>query len=193
MDRNSAPCAILATPISSSRERSSGVATTASGGFPGEKGSRHDPARKAFSVPRSHGSPLRSSSGRLLGGDIGHLRGRPERRIPEAQIVDDRRGNDRDHPRGGGGPEAAWCSGPTRPPGTSVIDPPIRPPQCVYIYRSASCSSIVLTVAARETYTFTGDDRMPERKEVRILGLDFGSPRTGVAVSDPLGITDQPR
>jgi len=33
---------------------------------------------------------------------------------------------------------------------------------------------------------------MPERKEVRILGLDFGSHRIGVAVSDPLGITAQP-
>jgi len=33
---------------------------------------------------------------------------------------------------------------------------------------------------------------MPERKEIRILGLDFGSHRIGVAVSDPLGITAQP-
>src|SRR4030067_37149 len=115
MDRNSAPCAILATPISSSRERSSGVATTASVVFPGENGSPTYPARNASSVPapslpapRPRASPLRSRSGRLLRGDIGHLGGRPERRIPEAQIVDDRRGNDRDHPRGGGEPDAAF-------------------------------------------------------------------------------------
>src|SRR4030065_650396 len=109
MDRNSAPCAILATPISSSRERSSGVATTASVVFPGENGSPTHPARNASSVrPRPRGPPPRSRPGRLLRGDIGHLGGRPERRIPEAQIVDDRRGNDRDHPRGGGEPDAAF-------------------------------------------------------------------------------------
>src|SRR3989304_5260220 len=163
MDRNSAPCPILATPISSSRERSSGVATTASVVFPRENGSRTYPSRNASSVParpfpspvrapashspergsntspkafttahappsaspapslavpnppfiarpapRPPGSPLRSRSGRLLRGDIGHLRGWPERRIPEAQIVDDRRGNDRDHPRGGGEPDASF-------------------------------------------------------------------------------------
>ena len=46
--------------------------------------------------------------------------------------------------------------------------------------------------SAGNVHFFTGDDRMPERKEIRILGLDFGSHRIGVAVSDPLGITAQP-
>jgi putative holliday junction resolvase len=32
---------------------------------------------------------------------------------------------------------------------------------------------------------------IPERREVRILGLDVGSKRIGLAVSDPLGLTAQ--
>src|SRR3990172_8287795 len=188
MDRNSAPCAILATPISSSRERSSGVATTASVVFPRENGSRTYPSRNASSVPappfptppppppregthpapdgvhdgarpderlsrtsargpepalhraaqsenlpdggpgpRPRGSPLRSRSGRLIRGDIGHLRGWPERRIPEAQIVDDRRGNDRDHPRGGGEPDASFLE--EAPHSRRGVEPDRAPPR----------------------------------------------------------------
>src|SRR4030067_3743844 len=53
-------------------------------------------------------------------------------------------------------PRMRPCPHPKSPPATSVIDPPILPPQFVYIYRSTPGSSIGLTVAARQTYTFSG-------------------------------------
>ena len=46
-----------------------------------------------------------------------------------------------------------------------------------------------LTIAADGTYTRIMKDVSPEG---RILGLDYGSRRIGVAVSDPLGLTAQP-